>query len=276
MIVRIPFGKYTPGTSIIHRLDPRVKLMAACIVLLTVLLIQKWNGLVPLFIIAFLGVYFSETSVQEMIRDGWTLRYFYFITILIHGFLDEGSILFSLNLHYLHLTFTYEGLSSGLFFSAKLLLMAVLMSPLLSTTHPSQLTETFQLNAQRNNLPARFFSRFLLTLGLTIRFIPIILRDAERIRWAQVSRGLSLPSGLFGKIRTLNPLLLPLFNSVINRTDVITAAMQSRGFRIDEPRSKFRNYRFKSVDLFAAALILVLLVLSYSNFLADIFLWLKI
>jgi len=256
--MRIIFGRFIAGRSPLHQVDPRIKLLGTCILISAGLLVGAWLDLVLVAATAVITVIASGSRYREVLKDIWSLRFFYLVTFVLHCILGSGEPLLDLPLG---LSLTVEGMERGLFFSVKIALLAVFIGSLMRTTHPASWVNLFNLGSGGSGSIGRLTAPLGLTLGIAVRFLPLILEEAERIRWAQVSRGFRYKGGLLKRVRSTGKLLVPLLTSSLDRVDGITTAMQARGFRLDSRRSKYDIRRLGVYDMMSILLVLLVVIM---------------
>lgn len=257
-MVFIPFGRFVAGTTHLHLLDPRVKLFGAVVLISTALVVKSWMELGIVAIIAIIATFSARVPLRCLIRDLWTLRFLYLVTIIMHCFLWEGDVLVDLPAG---LKITARGIERGLFFSTKIALLIAFIGPLMRTTHPSVWTDLFKSSSGSGYFQRKVIRPLALTLGIAIRFLPLILGEAERIRWAQVSRGFNYHGSLLKRVRALKLLLIPLTASSFSKVDIITTAMQSRSFHLDRKRTVYRSHHLRMNDFLSVTIILIALLI---------------
>ncbi len=235
-------------------LDPRVKLVGAVIIVSAGLLVGRWSGLAALLTVVVVAALAARASGREVARDVWFLRYLYAITIVLHCLLGAGEPILRLPFG---IEITYQGFMLGCFFSAKIALLAVLIGLLMRTTHPAGWTAAVEAMSGLGGRLAASARRLSLTAGLAVRFLPMFFTEAERIRWAQIGRGLEVTGGPIKRARSLMPLMLPLVASSLDRVDQVTVAMQSRGFRLDAPRTRYRPLKLHWQDAVAVGVVVL-------------------
>ena len=233
----IAFGTFVQGRSPLHSLDPRTKLLGGAAVMVGAVLTQSWLGLIAPGMVALGAVIAADYRAKELARDVWSLRFFYLLTVLLHLLFDrEGDVLGKV----WNLTVTTGGLNAGLFFSVKIALLALIAGVVNRTTHPAAWSKGVE-----GLLPGRLG----LILGLALRMLPTMLAEAVRIRTAQRARGLDLSKGgMVARVRNLLPLLAPLLTATFRRADLMSDAMQARGFMLDQRRGSYRPLRFVPAD----------------------------
>ncbi|MFQ5753192.1 MAG: energy-coupling factor transporter transmembrane component T family protein [bacterium] len=240
----ITLGQYYPGDSFLHRLDPRSKLLAS-LIFMTCLLLS--NDLYLILIQAglfLLAMYFSKIPYKVVLKNLKWFFWLFLITFCIHV-LDLDIIS---TLPFLSFKISEHGLIIGLSYTIRLALFIVFASLLTLTTTPIELTDSLEKlfsSLKQLKLPVH---EFALMMTLTIRFIPILIREAERIKNAQLSRGASLEGRLLQRIKNIIPMLLPLFISAIRRADDLAVAMEARHYIGGEGRTNYHQLVFKSAD----------------------------
>lgn len=252
-MIRVPFGNYQSGAALLHRLDPRTKIIGISVLVSFALIASDWIRLLPLGLVTVLAVICSGTNTRTLLRDIRSLTLFYILTVVLHSFLTPGEPLIKLPLG---LTITLDGISKGFFFSVKIVLLATLFGPLMRTTHPAEWGRAIDGIFTGSTLIGRVFRRLSIILGLAMRFLPTLVREAERIRWAQVGRGLQLNGNIIHRVKSLIPLIMPLLAESIRKAEQVTLAMQARGFNLDAPRSDYKPLKMKAIDI-AASLVVI-------------------
>ncbi len=231
------FGQYVPGDSFMHRADPRAKLIGAFVLITVAVIIHQWEALAWLVLATLMTIIAAKIPLNEILRIIWSLRFFYVIIMIIHSVSTVGVSVQELPFG---LAITYEGIQRGLYFVVKIILLMLLIVPFMRTTHPVSLSSAIETTFPHKGI----LRRFSLIFGLSVRFLPILLMETERIRWAQISRGLRTDGNLLQRIRSIGPLIAPLVASSFRRAEHISSAMQVRGFQIDQKRNLFKPLRF--------------------------------
>ncbi len=162
----------------------------------------------------------------------------------------------------LGLTLTRTGLARGGFFAVKIALLAAAFAPMLRTTHPGVWGRVLTIpTVHRAGGLVAAWNRFALTLGLAVGFLPTLLTEAERTRQAQCCRG-AFQGGWLARLKDSASLVTPLVASSLRRVDLVTDALQARGFQPDAPRTTFKPSRLGRWDMAALGGI-ILSVASY-------------
>jgi energy-coupling factor transport system permease protein len=250
----ITLGRYVPAESLLHRLDPRTKFVSVLALMIAVL---SASAFVPLF---FFGFFLSAAIAQSGLPVGLVLRnlrpflWLFFFTFALHALLTPGQALWVLP--YGDFAVTREGLARGAFFSLRLSAVIVTASLMTLTTAPLELTSGLERllgPLRRFGFPAH---ELALMVTISLRFIPVLIDEAERLRKAQLARGADFSGGPIRRARNLVPLLVPLFVSAFARADRLAMAMESRCYRGGAARTSFRELRFGRRDLGAGLAVL--------------------
>lgn len=240
--------------SPMREIDPRVKLSLLFLFSLSLMLTSNWKGLlVAVFFVLLLNLA-ARISFKAQWKIFLTPIWFYFIVTVIHSFQSEGTMMLPLHRHY---GITLEGILKGLFFSGKIAVLILLVPPVLSSTHSSEWAKGVSA------MVPHFWNsgkRFASALGIALRFMPMMLEEAMRIRTMQLSRGLKIGKGPIKVVKSMLPLFLPLIASSFIKADQISCAMQVRGFSLDAPRTTYKPLKLNWTDYIVLLLTLFLSV----------------
>lgn len=252
MFKNITIGQHIPGNSVIHRLDPRTKITGTTLLIVLLFLVKGFVGY-AFTALAIAGVIWaSELPWKFVIRGLRPLLVILILTVSLHLFMTEGRVILQL----WFLKVTWEGLVRGLMMGTRLVLLIIGTSLLTLTTSPIQLTdgiESLLKPGKKIGIPAH---ELAMMMTIALRFIPTLLDETEKIMKAQMARGADFQSGgLIQRAKSLVPLLVPLFVNAFRRADDLAIAMEARGYRGGEGRTKFRELRFHQIDFVAFALV---------------------
>ncbi|MDZ7262020.1 MAG: energy-coupling factor transporter transmembrane protein EcfT [candidate division KSB1 bacterium] len=242
----ITLGQYYPADSFVHRLDPRTKLLT-CLMGMTCLLLS--HNLVFLFswgILIWVGVKIARLPLALALKNLRPFIWLFTLTFFIHLLFTTGRTIAEVPL--VHAQITYEGLMNGLSYTFRLALLIVLAALLTLTTSPIELTDALEKllsPAKRLGLPVH---ELVMMMTLALRFIPTLIAEAERIQKAQMSRGATFEGNLIQRVKSIIPLILPLFISAFRRADELALAMDARCYRGGEGRTSFKELKFHRSD----------------------------
>lgn len=241
-------GNYYPGNSLIHRLDPRVKLGFSLVLMIIVFFLNKP---VPLALYGA-GITSLIFLAKIDLRTVWrTVKPILFITsfaFVLNMFSVPGKTLIEIAGP---LKITAEGLQTGVLMAVRLIFLIIGSSILMTLTTTSLLladsVESLLAPLKTINVPVHDIS---MMISIALRFIPTLADEADKIRKAQSSRGANYDTGGFmQRIRGLVTILIPLFVSAIKRADELATAMESRCYRGGEGRTKLNQLHMKARDI---------------------------
>lgn len=242
----ITLGQYYPAVSFLHRLDPRSKLAAAFCLMGGLLLTYDpyvLAGMAGLFLIAARS---GKIPLPLLMRNLRPFLWLFALTWIIHLLWSDGQVLWVVP--GTALVITREGASLGGIYVVRLALLILYAALLTLCTSPLELTDALERLSRplkRFGVPTHELS---LMLTLSLRFIPTLLEEAQRIRNAQLSRGARFTGSLRHRVRSLLPLLVPLFVSAFRRADELALAMDARCYSGGEGRSVYTRLHFASAD----------------------------
>ncbi len=250
MLQNVTLGQYFPGTSVVHRLDPRTKLGLA-LAYIIVLFIARTGLSYSVLALASAGiVLLSEVPIKLVLRGLRPILMILSLTVVLHVFTSrEGVELVS----FWFIRIYSGGVIQGFMLAFRLVLLVLSTSILTLTTSPIALTDAIELALRplrRFGVPAH---ELAMMMTIALRFIPTLLEEAEKIMKAQLARGADFESGgLLKRAKSLLPLLIPLFISAFRRADELAMAMEARCYRGGEGRTKYKVLAYSRLDLYAA------------------------
>ncbi|HOO27788.1 MAG TPA: energy-coupling factor transporter transmembrane component T [Lachnospiraceae bacterium] len=254
MIRDITLGQYYPADSILHKLDPRVKLVGTMVFIISLFLFENFTGYIAATVFLIAVIKLSKVPFSFMVKGLKAIVILMLITVVFNLFLTPGEPLFS----FWKLTVTKEGLRTAVFMIIRLTYLIIGSSVMTLTTTPSNLTDGMEklLN------PLRVFHvpvhEVAMMMSIALSFIPILLEETDKIMKAQMARGADFESGnLINKAKSLVPLLVPLFVSAFRRANDLAMAMEARCYRGGEGRTKMKPLIYKGRDRAAYGVLLV-------------------
>lgn len=262
MLRDITLGQYYPAHSIIHKLDPRVKLMGTMVFIISLFTFRGAIGfiLATLFLAGIIRL--SKVPFSYMVKGLKAIVVLMAITAVFNLFLTPGEeVLF----HVWIITITMEGVKNAVFMLVRLTYLIMGTSVMTLTTTPNQLTDGLEKALRplsKIHIPVHAIA---MMMSIALRFIPILIEETDIIMKAQMARGADFESGnLLKRAKNMIPLLVPLFISAFRRADDLAMAMEARCYEGGEGRTKMKPLRYESRDYKAylvAAGYLVLIIL---------------
>jgi len=248
----IALGRYVAVDSPIHRLDPRTKFLAVMSLMIATVTARHWAPVVLAAGAAVAVALVARLPLRLLLRNLGPFTWLFAFTFALHAFMTPGAPLW--RVPGVDVAVTAEGLSLGALFAGRLAAVISIASLMTLTTAPMELTDGLERLLspfRRLGLPAH---ELAMMVSISLRFVPVLVEEAERLHRAQVSRGADFSGGPVARARKLIPLLVPLFIAAFARADRLALAMESRCYRGGEGRTSFRQLRLAGRDLLAAAL----------------------
>ena len=260
MISDITLGQFFPGTSFIHRLDPRSKILLSVFFIVAIFMASNTVAFVAMAVFTLHLVLISGISFKIILKSLKPIVFILIFTTLISVFMTTGDgdplVAFWIIKIY------KDGIIRAVFMSVRVIMLIIGTSVLLTyTTSPISLTdgiESLLSPLKKIKVPVHTFA---MMITIALRFIPTLIEETEKIMNAQKSRGADFSSGsLVKRARALIPILVPLFVSSLKRADELATAMECRCYRGDKNRTKLVKLTYRPAD--AVALVWGVLVLG--------------
>ncbi len=249
MISDITLGQFFPGSSAIHRLDPRTKIILSILFIVGVFLADTVVAFIFLTLATVLLVLASKISVRVILKGIKPIIYILIFTAIINIFLTagEGEPLVSFWVIKIYV----EGLVRAFFMAYRVVILIVGTSTLLTyTTSPISLTDGIECLLRPLKLLHVPVHLFAMMMTIALRFIPTLVEETEKIMNAQKSRGADFSTGgPIKRAKALIPILIPLFVSAFKRAEELATAMECRCYRGDDKRTKLAKLEYKAIDL---------------------------
>ena len=248
MLKDITLGQYYPAESVIHSLDPRVKLLAVLIYLITLFAFQgpAALGLSAAFLVFCLIS--SRVPFRFMIRGLRMILVILIITALMNLFLTSGTVIWSFGI----LKITKEGIRTAVLMVFRLIFLILGTSILTLTTTPNQLTDGMEKGLRWLSAIGVPIHEIAMMMSIALRFIPILTEETDKIQRSQMARGADFESGgIFRRAKAMIPLLVPLFVSAFRRANDLSLAMESRCYHGGRGRTKLNPLRYHRADAIA-------------------------
>ena len=259
MLKDITLGQYFPGNSVIHRLDPRVKIVLSVLYIVTIFLADSYVTYAVVIASAFVLLFLSRLPVALILKGLRPLLFIMIFTGIINIFWTSGEqLLFSLGFIKIY----REGIEFAVFMLIRIFALVIGSCVLLTyTTSPIALTDGIESVLSFLRVVHVPVHEFAMMMTIALRFIPLLVEETDKIMNAQKSRGADFTNGsLFKRAKALVPILVPLFISAIYRADELAVAMECRCYHGGNGRTKMRVMKMKFADY--ASLFCMLLFLG--------------
>ena len=252
MLRDITLGQYYRTESVIHKLDPRVKLVATFAFIVSLFLVKNFIGYVIAFLFLAICVKLSNVPPRFIFRGMKAIFFLLILTMVFNLFLTPGDPLVTV----WKFKITKEGIRLAFMMGIRLVFLITGSSLMTLTTTPNNLTdglESLLKPLKKVHVPVHEIS---MMMSIALRFIPILMEETDKIMKAQMARGADFESGsIMNRAKSLVPLLVPLFISAFRRANDLAMAMEARCYRCGEGRTKMKPLVYKRIDIIALAVI---------------------
>ncbi|EQB34561.1 MULTISPECIES: energy-coupling factor transporter transmembrane component T family protein [Virgibacillus] len=245
-------GQYVPGNSLIHRLDPRTKITIIFFFVFIVFFANNFWSYAILTVFALASLFTSRVPIRFILKGLMPVWFLIIFTFILHMIVTkEGTPVFNI------FTFTVYsgGILQGFAISMRFFLLILVTSLLTLTTTPIEITDAIEelLHPLKK---VRFpVHELALMMSISLRFIPTLLQETEKISKAQASRGVDFRTGpIKERVQAVVPLLVPLFVSAFKRAEELAMAMEARGYQGGQGRTKLRELKIGKRDIFVYCL----------------------
>lgn len=258
-------GRYLPLDTLIHRLDPRSKLIFVFLFVILIFFAHSFSTYLWLFILIMTIVKLAHIKTWFLIKGLTPIWIFLIFTFIMHLFVTKGGVrIFELGF----VSIDTHGILEGIYIVLRLMFIMMISTVMTLTTSPIDLTDAFEKLLYPLKLVKIPVHQLSMMMSIALRFIPTLMNELDKIILAQKSRGSELSSGtLMNRIKAFIPLLIPLFISAFQRAEDLAIAMEVRGYDANTERTSYRELQWKLKDTIVVLLIIpiavVLFVLKY-------------
>ena len=246
MLKDITLGQYFPGDTIVHRLDPRTKILVVIIFIVALFLAVDWISYAVMFLITALCIKLSSIRLKSLMKGLKPLVFIILLTGILNLFYTkEGTVL----LDWWIFTVTTGGIKRAFLMVVRIMLLVCGTLLLTYTTSPLALTDGLEMllnPLKKIKVPVHEMS---MMMSMALRFIPTLIEETDKIMSAQKARGADFSTGkLTERAKALLPLLVPLFVSSFRRADELAVAMESRCYHGGEGRTRMKTLKMAPRD----------------------------
>ncbi len=260
MLKDITLGQFFPGNSLLHRLDPRTKILATLVLVIVVFLARSMLAYGVLLLLSVTFVLLSRISLKTVLKAVKPLIFIIAFTAVLNIFFARGeNILFEKRFLFFHVVICAEGVVSAIKIALRIILLVIDTSVVLTyTTSPIDLTDGLEKLLSPLEKIGVHVHTFAMMMSLALRFIPTLIEEVDKIVSAQKSRGADFASGnVLSRIKALIPILVPLLLSSFRRADELALAMECRCYNNGKGRTRMKVLRMHITDaVFLAAMLL--------------------
>lgn len=263
MIKDITLGQFFPGNSIIHRLDPRVKILLIVAFIVILFLTSNFISLTFMTVTVFAIMLLTKIPVKMYFKGLKSIIFILIFTSVLNIFYGTGEPLWQFGF----LKITLAGINRAIFVTVRIIALILTSSVLTYTTSPTDLTDALE----RLMKPLTIFHikvhEIAMMMTIALRFVPTLLEETDKIMNAQKSRGADMESGgIIKRVKAMVPILVPLFVSAFNRAYELAVAMECRCYRGGNGRTRMKTLHITKKDIVAILFsILILAVVILLN-----------
>ena len=246
MLKDITLGQYFPGDTVVHRLDPRTKLLLVIVYIVGLFNSAGWASYAFVIIVTALSMAISKIKPKSALKGLKPLVIIIILTAVLNIFYTDGTPIVE------GWIITWEGIERAVMMSLRIILLIVGTFMLTYTTSPIALTDGLEIMMgplKKIKIPVHEMS---MMMSMALRFIPTLIEETDKIMSAQKARGADFDSGnLFQRAKALLPILVPLFVSAFRRADELAVAMESRCYHGGKGRTRMKTLRMQGIDFLA-------------------------
>ncbi len=261
MLKDITLGQFFPGTSPVHRLDPRTKLVLLVAYIVALFVASGWVSYGVCFAFLVLSIAVSRIPLKSIFGGFKPLVFILILTGILNVFFTPGEPIFTLGF----ISISMEGVLQAIKMMLRILMLITATFMLTYTTSPISLTDGLESLLSPLKVIKVPVHELSMMMCIALRFIPTLIEETDKIMSAQKARGADFESGnLFEKVKALIPILVPLFISAFRRADELATAMECRCYQGGEGRTKMKLLRYKLLDLKAFGVGVLLLAAVFT------------
>ena len=259
MMKNITMGQYYPVDSWVHRLDPRTKILLTIAMIVAVFLVKSMVGYALILGFMYVVSKLSNIPFKMLVKGVKPLRFILILTFILNLFFNTGTTML---VEWGFIKISYEGLSTAVHYSLRLVFLVLGTSLMTLTTSPIALSDGIEMLLSPLKVIRFPAHELAMMMSIALRFIPTLMEEADKIMKAQMARGADFESGnLLARAKAMVPLLVPLFVSAFRRAGDLAMAMESRCYHGGENRTRLRVLKITKNDWLAAAGMAVLIAL---------------
>ena len=248
MLSDVTFGQYYPTTSFVHKMDARIKILLLIAYIVLVFVVKNFYGFIVVGAFLIIATIFSKVPFLSMLKSASGILFILLLTVVLNLFFYKTE-----NPHIMFWIISYEAFYFASFMALRLITLVLGSMLLTYTTTPVALTDGIESLLKPLKWIKFPVHELALVMSIALRFIPILMSEADRIIMAQKARGADFESGnVFKRAKALIPVLIPLLISAFRRAEELGDAMDSRCYSSSAVRTKYRVMRFTWRDLVGA------------------------
>lgn len=246
MMNKLILGRYIPGDSFVHRLDPRAKLLASFYFIGIIFLCNNFASFGVMLLFTLVAIRLSKISLRFFLKGVKPLIWLILFTVILQVLFTQGDPVY---FKWGFITISEFGLKNGAYIFIRFVLIIFMSTLLTLTTPPLSLADAIEYLLRPLEVVKFPAHEISLMLSIALRFVPTLMDETEKIMNAQRARGVDFGEGtIMDKMKAIVPLLIPLFVSSFNRAEDLAIAMEARGYQGGDGRTKYRVLHWEFSD----------------------------
>jgi energy-coupling factor transport system permease protein len=261
MLKDITIGQYYPAESIVHRLDPRVKLLGTLVFIISLFVNESPQGYIFAAVMLLVLIKISSVPIKFLLKGLKGIIFLLLFSIVFTVFLTDGEVIFRLGF----VKITYEGVINAAIIFVRLVMLIMGSSIMTLTTTPTDIADGLEKSFRPLEIIKVPVHDIAMMMSIALRFIPILMEETDKIIRAQMARGADFETkGIIKKATAMIPLIVPLIVSSIRRALDLATAMEARCYRGGKGRTKLHPLKYLKRDIIAYFLLLAYLVTVFA------------
>jgi len=257
MLNDITLGQYFPGKSVLHKMDPRMKIILLSCYIVFVFLTKNFISLSIMAVSVILIVFLSQVSLKLYFKSIKAIIFIVLLTSALNLFYGTGDPIWEWGVFKI----TEAGINNAVFIAVRIITLVIVSSVLTYTTTPTDLTDGIERLLKPLSALGVQVHEIAMMMTIALRFIPTLLEETEKIMNAQKSRGADFESGnVMNRIKALIPILVPLFVSAFRRAFDLAMAMESRCYHGGDGRTRMKVLKYTKYDFIAVVVVIIIFV----------------
>lgn len=244
-MIDVTIGQYLPGDSLIHKADPRVKIIVTLLFMVSVFLCKSYFTMGAAIILAVAVTAIAKIKPKVMLKGIKPIMIIVMFTTVLNLFYGSGEPIFTLGF----IKITQQGINNSIFMALRIIILVVFGLILTYTTTPTSLTDAMESLLKPLALIKVDVHSIAMTMTIALRFIPTLVEEVDKIMSAQKSRGADMESGgVLKRVKAIVPVMIPLFVSSFRRANELEYAMECRCYRGGSGRTKMKIMKMSARD----------------------------
>ena len=257
MLKEITLGQYFPGKSVLHKMDPRMKIILLTVFIVFIFITKNYISLGIMFLSVICVILLSGVSMKLYFKSLKAIIFIVLFTSVLNLFYGTGEPVFK----WKFIEITQAGINTSIFVAARIIALVLISSVLTYTTSPTDLTDGIEKLLKPLTVFHIKIHEIAMMMTIALRFIPTLLEETDKIMSAQKARGADFESGnVMTRIKARIPILIPLFVSAFRRAYDLAMAMESRCYHGGEGRTRMKVLKYSKYDFTALFVVCVVCI----------------